>query len=79
MAAAVASGTASVGLGILPAAKAFGLDFVPVREERYDLLMMADFYASSAGQAINSIIKDPAFKDRVTSYGGATACVKPAR
>ncbi len=71
MAAAVASGTASVGLGgILPAAKAFGLDFVPVREERYDLLMMADFYASSAGQAINSIIKDPAFKDRVTAMGG---------
>lgn len=70
VAAAVASGTASVGLGILPAAKAFGLDFVPVREERYDLLMMADFYASSAGQAINSIIKDPAFKDRVTAMGG---------
>ena len=70
VAAAVASETAAVGLGILPAARAFGLDFVPVREERYDLLMTADFYESDAGQTIKTIITDPAFKDRVTAMGG---------
>lgn len=70
VAAAVASGTATVGLGILPAARAFGLDFVPVREERYDLLMTADFYKSDAGQTIRTIITDPVFKDRVTAMGG---------
>ncbi len=70
VAAAVASGTARIGLGILAAAKPFGLDFLPVREERYDLLMSTDFYNSEAGQALVNIISHPDFQKEVESLGG---------
>ena len=36
VAAAVSSGSADAGLGVLSAAKAMGLDFIPVGEEEYD-------------------------------------------
>ena len=41
VAAAVAAGRADTGLGILAAARAFGLDFVPVAREPYDLVLRA--------------------------------------
>ncbi len=70
VAAAVAAATARAGLGILPAARAFGLGFVPVSEERYDLLMTDRFYRSSQGKTVLSIITDPSFKKRVEALGG---------
>ncbi len=70
VAAAVASGTARAGLGILPAARAFGLDFIPVAEERYDLLMSELFYRSPAGQMLMEIITDSAFQKKVEALGG---------
>ena len=39
VAGAVAAGVADAGLGILAAARAYGLDFVPVARERYELAM----------------------------------------
>jgi putative molybdopterin biosynthesis protein len=44
VAAAVASGTADVGLGIQAAARALELDFVPLAQERYDLVSAHVFY-----------------------------------
>ncbi len=70
VAASVAAGSARAGLGILPAARAFGLDFVPLCEERYDLLMSASFYRSAAGETILKLITDPAFQKRVEALGG---------
>ncbi len=70
VAAAVAAGTARAGLGIMPGAKAFGLDFVPVGEERYDLLMSADFYHSPPGQVVLNIITDREFQKTVEKMGG---------
>ena len=35
----VLSGTADVGLGIMAAARALGLDFIPLTPERYDLVV----------------------------------------
>ncbi len=70
VAASVAAGSARVGLGILPAARAFGLDFVPLCEERYDLLMSNAFYRSPEGEAILKLIADPAFQERVEALGG---------
>lgn len=70
VAAAVAAGTARAGLGILSAARAFGLDFIPVAEERYDLLMRKDFYHSPAGQALLEIITDKTFQEQVEALGG---------
>jgi putative molybdopterin biosynthesis protein len=39
VAAAVANGSVDTGMGIRAAANALGLDFVPVAEERYDLII----------------------------------------
>ncbi len=38
---AVARGSADAGLGVLAAARAFGLGFVPLANERYDLVLTA--------------------------------------
>jgi putative molybdopterin biosynthesis protein len=70
VAAAIAAGTAQVGLGILPAAKAFDLDFIPLVEERYDLLMSDSFYNSAEAKTLLEIICDPVFKKKVEAMGG---------
>ena len=47
LAAAVASGRADCGLGIAAAAHALNLDFVPLFEERYDLIIPLEFFDST--------------------------------
>jgi putative molybdopterin biosynthesis protein len=46
LAAAVASGRADCGLGIAAAAQALDLDFIPLFEERYDLVIPLEYYKS---------------------------------
>ncbi len=45
---AVASGLADAGLGVRAAAQALGLDFIPVANEQYDLLIERRFFESAA-------------------------------
>ncbi len=70
VAAAVAAGTADAGLGILPAAKAFGLDFIPLIEERYDLLLSDEFHKSREAGILLRIITDQSFHLKVEKLGG---------
>ncbi len=70
VAAAVASGAADCGLGILAAARALDLDFVPLDLERYDLVIPAQFYESEILAPLLAIIRDPAFAARVRDLGG---------
>ncbi|HIE51894.1 MAG TPA: molybdopterin biosynthesis protein, partial [Armatimonadetes bacterium] len=70
VAAAVAEGAADAGLGILAAAQALGLDFVPVAEERYDLAIRADMLDTPLLQALLAIIRDPSFQRRAEALGG---------
>ncbi len=70
VAAAVASGAADCGMGILAAARALGLDFVPLDMERYDLVIPARFYTSPVLAPVLEIIRDPAFAARIRSLGG---------
>ena len=70
VAAAVASGAADCGLGILAAARALDLDFVPLDHERYDLVIPAAFYASDVLAPLLAIVRDPAFAARVDALGG---------
>ena len=70
VAAAVASGTASVGLGILAAARALDLDFVPLLKERYDLVIPRRYYESELLQPLLEIIRGSEFKEQVTALGG---------
>ena len=67
---AVAEGAADVALGILPAANAHGLDFVPLVEERYDLVTPREHYESELLSPLLSLVNDEAFKREVDDLGG---------
>lgn len=70
VAVAVLSGVADVGLGIYAAAKALGLDFIPVVTEQYDLIIPAAYYDSASMGAFLEVIHSDAFKQRATALGG---------
>ncbi|MGI6097071.1 MAG: molybdopterin biosynthesis protein [Dethiobacteria bacterium] len=70
VAAAVAGGGADVGLGILAAARALDLDFVPLARERYDLAIPLRFWETDSCQKLMEIIKSAAFREKVESLGG---------
>ncbi|MGB9710893.1 MAG: molybdopterin biosynthesis protein [Thermodesulfovibrio sp.] len=71
VASAVLTGRADVGLGILSAAEALGLDFIPITEERYDVLIPQDFLELPIIQAVLKVIKeDEEFKKAVNFLGG---------
>ncbi len=58
VAAAVKSGAADCGMGILAAARALDLDFVPLCNERYDLVIPTEHYASALLQPMLTIIRN---------------------
>ncbi len=67
----VASGTADVGIGILTAARALGLDFIPVAKERYDIVVPEYALNQDNVMALLDIIKgDDEFKRAVEELGG---------
>ncbi len=70
IAADVAGGAADVGLGILAAARALELDFVPLFNEQYQLVIPREHYESPVIAPVLSIINDPAFQSEVNALGG---------
>ncbi|HEY2832347.1 MAG TPA: molybdopterin biosynthesis protein [Sporichthyaceae bacterium] len=78
VAAAVAAGRADAGLGILAAARAFKLDFVPVDREPYDLVLRGDAVDTPLLEPLWTLLADPAFRDRVESLGGYS-CAETGR
>ncbi len=71
VASAVLTGVADTGLGVLSAANALGLDFIPVAKERYDLAIPADQMGSEKVTALLDVIRnDKEFKGSVDSMGG---------
>jgi putative molybdopterin biosynthesis protein len=70
VAGAVAAGTADAGLGILAAARAYGLDFVPVARERYELALRPATAARPAVQKLLETLRSSDFRAVVTALGG---------
>jgi putative molybdopterin biosynthesis protein len=70
VAAAVASGAADCGLGILAAAQALHLDFIPIAEERYDLAIPEEFLELPGIQALLDLITQEDFRAAVARLGG---------
>lgn len=70
VAAEVKGDDSTVGLGIYPAAKAMNLDFLPISDEEYDLVMTKSFYESESGKQLIDIIQSAAFKQEVEKIGG---------
>jgi len=70
VAAAVASGRADAGLGILAAARAFGLDFVPVTREPYDLVVRTEDAESPRLAPLWELLRSDSFQASVRDLGG---------
>jgi putative molybdopterin biosynthesis protein len=67
---AVAEGTADIALGIRPAADANGLDFIPLIEERYDLVTPRGHYESDLLAPLLGLLNDDSFKREIDDLGG---------
>ena len=70
VAVSVLSGKADAGLGILAAARALNLDFVPVTEERYDLIIPTEFLELPSIRKVLALIETDEFKQAVEAKGG---------
>jgi putative molybdopterin biosynthesis protein len=70
IAAAVAGGLADTGIAIEAAARAFGLDFVPLAEDDYFLVCLADALEMPAVQALRRALHDPAWQQAVSALPG---------
>lgn len=73
VASAVASGTAGVGLGIMAAARALGLEFIPLVKERYDLVILRHHFESTFLGPLLKVLQGPSFRSQVESLGGYDA------
>ncbi len=67
---AVKSGEADAGMCVYSAAKALGLPFVPVAQERYELAIRREHADDPRVKALINAIQSPAFRDILTRLGG---------
>jgi len=73
VAAAIASGRADTGLGIMAAAQAFGLGFVPLATEPYDLAVAPGALESPQLAPLWALLQSDRFKASVEELGGYSA------
>ncbi|MBS1245772.1 MAG: molybdopterin molybdochelatase, partial [Chloroflexi bacterium] len=73
VAVAVQSGVADCGLGIAAAARALELDFVPLEQERYDLVIPRVHYESDLLRPLLDLIRGPEFRRAVAELPGYDA------
>jgi putative molybdopterin biosynthesis protein len=66
----VARGLADAGPGIMAVAQALGLDFLPVQEERYDLVIPLEFLNAPALQALLDVAVSRPFQEELEALGG---------
>ena len=66
----VLSGRADAGMAIFASAKALQLDFIPIAEERYDLVIPETSWADPKIQLVLDIIVSGSFRKMVTALGG---------
>ncbi|MDQ7822159.1 MAG: substrate-binding domain-containing protein [Candidatus Eremiobacteraeota bacterium] len=70
LASIIASGLADAGLGILPAAKAFKLDFIPLFLESFDLVFLKPFLNTFVTQILLEVINGTSFRSELEHWGG---------
>ncbi len=70
VAAAIRSGRAACGLGIAAAAQALELDFVPLYQERYDLIVPEEHYQSELLRPLWDVLQDGSFRSAVSELPG---------
>jgi putative molybdopterin biosynthesis protein len=67
---AVKTGEADAGMGVYSAAKALGLQFVPVAQERYEIVLRASNRNDPRVQALLDTIESAEFKATLEKMGG---------
>lgn len=67
---AINNGNADVGLGIQAVVKSYGLDFLPLFRERYDLVIPKENYNSKYFAPLIEIVTSDDFKNVVNKVGG---------
>ena len=72
VAAAVASGRADCGLGVMAAAQALDLDFIPLFTERYQLVIPTVYYESELLRPLRDLMQDETFRRSVQGLPGYT-------
>jgi len=70
VAAAVLSGSAGAGMGILAAARALGLDFIPLFQERYDLAIPRRHWESPLLEPLRLALASADYRQAVEALGG---------
>ncbi len=70
VAAQIAAGTADAGMGIWSAAQLYGLDFLPVCMEQYDLLIPDYAMDTPMVQRLLEVLRSDAFRARLEALGG---------
>ncbi|SCY03726.1 molybdopterin biosynthesis protein [Alkaliphilus peptidifermentans] len=70
VAAAIAGGTADCGLGIYSAAKAMGLDFIPIAWEDYDLLVTQEALKDVKILSLLETLKNTEYIKKIEALGG---------
>jgi putative molybdopterin biosynthesis protein len=71
---AVLRGSADVGMGIRAAAKALDLDFIPIANERFDLIIPNEYCSTEAIGALCRSLGLDEFKSAITRMGGYETC-----
>jgi putative molybdopterin biosynthesis protein len=76
VASAVSAGLAAAGIASEPAARAYGLAFIPLAEERFTLVIPAEHAASREVQALLKVLASPWLLAQLASLPGydATTC-----
>lgn len=67
---AIHDGEATAGLGIAAAAHAYGLGFVPLVTERYDLVLTAEAWETAPARALAAAVRSQPFSAAVADLGG---------
>jgi putative molybdopterin biosynthesis protein len=70
VAAAVSSGRADVGLGVRGAAIALELDFIPLFDERYDIVIPKRLYDAPLLRPLIQLLDEPEFRKTVEAIPG---------
>lgn len=74
----VADGEATAGLAIAAAGAAFGLDFIPLTRERYDLVIPQALWENSAVQTLVYLIRGDHFRTAVAALEGYDPVEEPS-
>ena len=68
----IAGGSADAGMGIYSAAKLYGLDFLPICVEEYDLLIPEKVWNTGLVRLLIRTLKSREFAERIKAMGGYT-------